>query len=621
MYNLLIIFMETLIMFTPDGQNADKIDKIMLLAMWTNTLKSERDQSGNEIISPLPFISAGMGRPTFPINPHTIQIHLAYWKKIESLTKSTFYSTDKIKEQAVIGYGDPRGDDNSRYIMAEAMSKWYETTIRPDNVLFTVGGAGALRIIFETFNLLYKDMPGYRVITPFPHYTLYADNTHQLHAIDVMKEPGYRLTASSLQSSLDAAFTCAETDGRYPKVFLLCNPNNPLGTIIHEDELTRIADVLRQYPDLHIILDEAYAEMYFGGEKIPSLLKIASDLMPRIIIMRSATKALSAAGERMAILMAFDPDLMSKLLDKNISTIGHAPRSSQIAYAETMAQFTKESHQELVDFYYPKVSYVNSRLKSMGAAMPDLDYSVDGTFYILTDLTDLLGLELPLEAGRALGKTGQVKTNEELAYYLLFSNSIMLAPASYFGLPKQSGVMRITCSGTAGELCDLMDRLESQLIEARRSKKRLLLDDIAHQMNQLDKINKKMHVDMTEKLISVLNKTESAFNIKEQISSLQEINMLLRVQIKQSSDAECVKAAITIQSFFRGHLAYKETLILSKERDKEWEHFIEKLVPQACSMKSYFLRLSVSERLNLSPWIEHLSNGVVDVDSKKFTLK
>ena len=222
-----------------------------------------------------------------------------------------------------------------------------------------------------------------------------------------------------------------------------------------------------------------------------------------------------------------------------------------------------------------------------------------------------------MEARRALGKTGQVKTNEELAYYLLFSDSIMLAPASYFGLPKQSGVMRITCSGTEAELCDLMDRLESRLLEARHSKKTSLLDNIAHQMHQLHEINEKMHADMTEKLITVLSDAESSLSLKEQIKSLQEINMFLRVQIKQSSEEGCAKAATIIQSFFRGRLACKETSILSKGLDKEWECFVNRLVPQAGSMKSYFLRLPVSERLTLPSWIEHLSSVGMDVDYKK----
>ena len=612
---MLIIWKENSIMLTPNGQDADKTDKIMLLAMWTNTLRNEREQSDNANARNLSFISAGMGKPTFPINQHTIQVHLAYWKNIELLAKAAINSTDEVKEQAVIGYGDPRGDDNPRHIMARAMSKWYGATIKSDNILFTVGGAGALRVIFETFNLLYKDMPGYRVVTPFPHYTLYADNRHLLHPIDVMKEPGYRLTAHSLQLSIDAAVILGTKDGRYPKVILLCNPNNPLGTIISEDELIKIAAVLRQYPDLHIVLDEAYAEMCFGGQKIPSFLTVAPDLMPRVIMMRSATKALSAAGERMAVLMAFDPNLMGKLLDKNIGTIGHAPRSAQLAYAETMAQFTEEDRQELTNFYQKKVDYVDFRLKAMGSAMPDPHYKVDGTFYILTDLSDLLGIELPEEARRALGKTGHVKTNEDLAYYLLFNEAIMLAPASYFGMSKENGFMRITCSGSEAELCDLMDRLELRLLMARKNKKILLLDGIAQKLEKLRELDGAVHAAITANLVTVLNMDENCRDLKGQNKLLQDIDGSLNVHLKKVSKEGRVEAAITIQSFYRARLARKEKSRISDEMDMEWERFVDKMVPQAGAMKSYFLRFTVVERLNLNPWKEHLKNRSIESDN------
>lgn len=594
---------ETFIMLTPDGQDASKTDKIMLLAMWTNKLQTERQTVVSGKVS-ASFISAGMGKPTFPINPNTINAHLAYWKKIEALANAV----DEIKEEAVIGYGDPRGDDDPRQIMASAMSKWYQANIKADNILFTVGGVGALRVIFEAFNQLYKDMPGYRVVTPFPHYTLYADNRHQLHPIDVMKEPGYRLTANSLQLSLDAAFSLSEKDGRAPKVVLLCNPNNPLGTVISEEELIKIAEVLRKYPDIHIVLDEAYAEMCFSGKKIPSFLNLAPDLMPRFIMMRSATKALSAAGERMAVLMAFDPALMAKLLDKNISTIGHAPRSAQLAYAETMSQFTDEAHQELAGFYQSKVHYVNTRLKSMGAAMPDPDYEIDGTFYILTDLSDLLGLELPEDAERALGKTGQVKTNEDLAYYLLFKDSIMLAPASYFGLPKKSGLMRITCSGSEVELCDLMDRLETRLLAARQYKKISLLDDIAKGLEQLKAVDEEVVKIITETLADVLNMDENCCSLKEQNKLLKELHNKINLYIRKSSEKGQFEAARTIQSYFRRHIAQKRRACVSDELNNEWGLFVEKLVSQPGPMKSYFLGLSASDRLNLNPWKEHLKN-------------
>ncbi|MDP3788754.1 MAG: pyridoxal phosphate-dependent aminotransferase, partial [Candidatus Chromulinivorax sp.] len=491
-------------MLTPEGQPANKTDKIMLLAMWTNALRKERSGLTLHNEARKKIISAGMGRPTYPINQYTIQVQLAYWRRIEALVIATISSSEKITESAVIGYGDPRGDVDSREIMASAMSNWYETPIQSHNILFTVGGAGALRVIFETFNFLYENEPKYRVITPFPHYTLYADNQHQLHPIDVMKEPGYRLTARSMRLSIEQSYELAKKDGGYPKVLLLCNPSNPLGTIISEEELKRIAELLRLYPDIHIVLDEAYAEMSFNTLKIPSFLTIAPDLKNRIIIMRSATKALSAAGERMALLIAFDEQLMGKLLDKNISTIGHAPRSSQLAYAETMAQFTSETHQELVNFYLSKVNYVAHRLQEMGASMPDPEYKVDGTFYILGDFSDLFGLELPSETARALEKTGTITTNEEIAYYLLFHDSVMIAPSSYFGLSKNDGFMRITCSGDEEELQELMNRLAARLFEARYNKKISLLNAIAHQLPELREINKAKH-DQVMAMLSELS--------------------------------------------------------------------------------------------------------------------
>lgn len=124
---------------------------------------------------------------------------------------------------------------------------------------------------------------------------------HVLHPIDVMSE-GYRLTARALEKSINLAFHLAEKDGIYPKAVLICNPSNPLGTTIQPEELEDIADVLRKYPDLHIIFDEAYAEMSFVD--MPSFLQVAPDLKRRTIILRSATKALSAADERMGRLEA-----------------------------------------------------------------------------------------------------------------------------------------------------------------------------------------------------------------------------------------------------------------------------------------------------------------------------
>lgn len=588
-------------MLTPEGQSGDNTDKIMLLAMWANTLK-------NEAIDGIAksMISAGMGKPTYPINMHTVEMYLNYWRAIEALLIQAQSLSEVEMASAALDYGDARGDSVSRNMMAEAMTCWYQSAITPDNILFTVGGSGALRVIFETLNELYHDIPSYRVITPFPHYTLYVDNRHKLHPIDVMREPGYQLTAKSLQISIQSAIKLAEKDNNLPKVVLLCNPSNPLGTVISEVEWMKIANVLRQYPDLTLVIDEAYAEMYWDGSKISSVLHLAPDLKERTIILRSATKALSAAGERMAMLMAFNPALMAKLRNKNISTIGHAPRSAQLAYAHTMVNFNITDHESLKNYYKPKVDFVYKKLQELGVCMPDPLYKVEGAFYVLGDFSDLFGMEIPLDAKRALDKTGKVTTNEELAYYLLFKESIMLAPGSYFGLPPNSGFMRITCSGTNDELNELMSRLENCLLQARQLKAEQLMKEITAQLTVLSLSDTFFCQSIQEKISQIMNNNGDCFALKNQNEQLTSVLSSIKVHIYRATPEGRASAGRVIYTFLNDVAIRRKELKAAEDLKIQWKMYINETVSEG-SLKNYLLNLNEAEKASFKPWIEHLN--------------
>lgn len=511
-------------MLTPDGHSARKIEKVMLLSLWANKLKEEEELNSQPHQKKM--ILAGLGKPTYPINMHTINSYLSYWHRLDELSKKWHLNPETLFDNAAIDYGDPRGDRKPRQLMAQMMTQWYESEIKPEHVLFTVGGIGGLRAIFDTLNTHYEDIPGYRIITPFPHYSVYSNNpSHQLHPIRVMDNPGYQLHAKSLLDSIEEAYLLAETDKGFPKAVLICNPSNPLGTIIDEEELIKITDVLRQYPDLYLIFDEAYAEMSF--QPMPSFLKVAPDLKNRTIILRSATKALSAAGERMAVLLVFDDELMNELLNKNINYFIHAPRSAQMAYAETMVHFNDNEQKKLADFYKKKVRYVSTRLKTMGANMPDPLYKVEATFYVLGDFSDLFGLELPEKALRVLQKAGPVTTDEELAYYLLFTDALMIAPLSYFGLPKNSGCIRITCSADEKELQEMMNRLEHRLINARIIKKTAIIKQINQMLPHLESVDKHTYEIVTHKMLPFLSDESGCLALKTHIHALEKIRLLI----------------------------------------------------------------------------------------------
>ncbi|MFW2535203.1 pyridoxal phosphate-dependent aminotransferase [Legionella sp. 28fT52] len=509
--------------FTPYGQSGDQIEQLMLLSMWANFLGKQ--QSTHTQLSQK-MLFAGLGRPTYPINRHTVSAYQCYWERMDSLAKHWHDNPMIGDDGCAIGYGDPYGDECAKEMMAHAMSAWYDSEVVAKNVLFTVGGIGGLRIIFDVLNSLYAKYGKYRIITPFPHYSAYTNNPHHLlHPIEVMTEPGYQLTADLLEKSIQKAYLLAENDGITPKAVLLCNPSNPLGTIIKEEELKKIVQVLRQYSDLHLIFDEAYAEMNF--KEIPSFLKLAPDLKRRTIIMRSATKALSAAGERMAVLLAFDDFLMNELVRQQIVSYIHPPRSAQIAYAETMFHFNREDRKAMSSFYHTKVQYVIKRLKDMGAQMPCAHYEVDATFYALGDFSDLMGMEIPNGVEKALNKTGIVQTGEELAYSLLFNDSIMLAPLSFFGMPEDCGYLRITCSAKSDELQEMMDRLESRLFEARLLKNQFLVSEIRFEIDNLSDEHHPSKEKITQRLENIQLTKQNCYQLKEQNNQLRHLLNLL----------------------------------------------------------------------------------------------
>jgi aspartate/methionine/tyrosine aminotransferase len=506
-------------MITPYGQPGNQIEKVMLLSMWANYLDQQqidKKELGNKLIF------AGLGKPTYPVNRHTVKAYKKYWDRLGELTEQWHNDPHFGDEESAIGYGDPYGDKQAKIIMAEAMSAWYGTEILEKNVLFTVGGIGGLRIIFEALNSLYAKQKKYRVITPFPHYSAYTNNSHHiLHPIDVMSEPGYQLTARALEKSIQNALILAEEDGIQPRAVLICNPSNPLGTIIKEEEIEKIARTLKKYPDLYIIFDEAYAEMNFVDT--PSFLKSAPELKHRTIILRSATKALSSAGERMALLLAFDECMINELIRQQITSYIHPPRSAQIAYAETMINFSPEDRRSMSFYYQEKVEYVMKRLIDMGAQMPCTHYQVEATFYVLGDFSDLMGMEIPKEAEAVLNKTGMIQTGEELVYSLLFKDSIMLAPLSYFGLTEECGYLRITCSAKTDELKEMMDRLERRLLEARLLKNQFLVSEILFELENSYVSNFQLEDELTKKLESIRNINPTCFGLKQQNHQLSNL--------------------------------------------------------------------------------------------------
>lgn len=144
------------------------------------------------------------------------------------------------------------------------------------NILLTHGAAAALEQIFKAYF-----EPGLdRIIVTPPLFGVFT-RLARIYDIDAcpitLQGDGFdRLDLETISAS-------------NAKGILLCDPNNPVGSRLHPDD---IAQVLEQFPGV-VVIDEAYVEY----SRRPSNLRHL-ETCSRLLILRTMSKALGMAGLR-----------------------------------------------------------------------------------------------------------------------------------------------------------------------------------------------------------------------------------------------------------------------------------------------------------------------------------
>ncbi len=96
------------------------------------------------------------------------------------------------------------------------------------------------------------------------------------------------------QLQYDVPAICSAVEVNPSAVLILCSPNNPTGSTLSKQQILAILEVHRGI----LILDQAYIE--FGGYNAVELI----DKYPNLIITRTFSKALGAAGLRVGYIIA-----------------------------------------------------------------------------------------------------------------------------------------------------------------------------------------------------------------------------------------------------------------------------------------------------------------------------
>jgi aspartate aminotransferase len=85
------------------------------------------------------------------------------------------------------------------------------------------------------------------------------------------------------------------------RLVILCNPNNPTGTVYSREELDMVADFCREH-GLFLVSDEVYREFVYDGRKAISALEL-NGAEEFVIVVDSLSKRYSACGIRLGSLV------------------------------------------------------------------------------------------------------------------------------------------------------------------------------------------------------------------------------------------------------------------------------------------------------------------------------
>ncbi len=159
-----------------------------------------------------------------------------------------------------------------------------------DELIATTGGSEAI-----LFALFATTADGDEALTVEPYYTNYNSFATlagvRLVPLRTRGEDGFHLPPREAWERARSART---------RVVILCNPNNPTGTVYSREELQMVAEFCRDH-GLFLISDEVYREFVYDGRQSVSALSLAG-FEDQVIVVDSLSKRYSACGIRLGSL-------------------------------------------------------------------------------------------------------------------------------------------------------------------------------------------------------------------------------------------------------------------------------------------------------------------------------
>ncbi len=188
--------------------------------------------------------------------------------------------------QGYTHYGPTPGLPELREAIARNSREVRGVDTAPSQVVVT---PGAKPIMF--YVMLALGEPGVEIIYPNPGFPIYESMVKFSGAtavpMQLIEERGYHPDLDDLAGKI--------TDNT--RLIIINSPNNPCGSVFTREELERIADLVKERPNLYVLADEIYKDILYTGEH--HTISAFPGMAERTIILDGFSKSYAMTGWRL----------------------------------------------------------------------------------------------------------------------------------------------------------------------------------------------------------------------------------------------------------------------------------------------------------------------------------
>ena len=204
-------------------------------------------------------------------------------------------------------------------VIRERLKRLYEWDVQAEHIILVPGVVTGLNLAFQLFA-----SPGDGVLVQPPVYSHFV--TDPVIRGRTLIDPPLVKKGDTYEIDFDA-FEQAITSRT--RIYVLCNPHNPVGRVFRRDELERLADICVRR-NILICADEIHCDLLYPGYRHIPMATLGNEVADRTITLMSPSKTFNVAGLKCSFAIIKNPLLReawvrgSEGLIPHVNTMGLA---------------------------------------------------------------------------------------------------------------------------------------------------------------------------------------------------------------------------------------------------------------------------------------------------------